>query len=118
MSKCRPWGKSVSIDLYGCNPKTTIDPDGLKKIIAEMIKAIDMIAHGPCYVDRFGEGKLLGYSAMQFIKTSSVTVHLDEVNSRAFIDIFSCKQFSSDGAVAVAQKYFSAKEYKVTELVR
>lgn len=77
-----PWGKSIAIDLYDCPHERLIDPALLKQFIAEVINVVNMEAHGPCYVDRFGEGDILGYSAMQFIKTSSITVHLDEVGNR------------------------------------
>lgn len=114
----KPWGKSVSIDLYDCEHSTVVDPEGLKRFIGELITSVGMVAHGPCYVERFGEGELLGYSAMQFIETSSVTVHLDEVDDRAFIDVFSCKQFTPEAAAALAQKYFGTDKFKVNELVR
>lgn len=118
MKNSKPWGKSVSIDLYDCDHKTMVDPEGLKSFIADLIVSVDMVAHGPCYVDRFGQGELQGYSAMQFIETSSVTVHLDEVGNRAFIDVFSCKQFTADKALELAKKYFRTSKHKVTELVR
>ena len=43
------------------------------------IDAIGMRAHGPLMIERFGDGELEGWSAMQFIETSSITVHADEV---------------------------------------
>jgi len=114
----KPWGKSVSIDLYSCKHSTMIDPEGLKRFIGELVKSVNMVAHGPCYVERFGEGELLGYSAMQFIETSSITVHLDEVDNRAFIDVFSCKEFTPEAAVSLAKKYFGTDKFKVRGLDR
>lgn len=118
MKSYQPWGKLASLDLYDCNHSTMVDAEGLKTFIAELIVAVGMVAHGPCYIDRFGNGKLLGYSAMQFIETSSVTVHLDEVDNRAFIDVFSCKQFSAKKAVSLSKKYFGTSQYKLREMVR
>lgn len=69
-----------------------------------------MVAHGPTYIERFGAGTLEGYSAMQFIETSSITIHCDEVDKRAFIDIFSCKDFDTDTAKHFAAAYFQAKD--------
>jgi hypothetical protein len=43
---------------------------------------------------------------MQFIETSSVTVHADEVSGRCFIDVFSCKPFAAEHATAVAVAHF------------
>ena len=110
MNLSAPWGKSTSINLYDCNRKKLTDPKAIKLFIHKVIKIIDMVAHGPCLVERFGIGKLKGYSAMQFIETSSITVHCDEVGDRAFIDIFSCKNFDAKKAKDYAIKYFGAKK--------
>jgi S-adenosylmethionine decarboxylase len=118
MAKYKPWGYSVSINLFGCKLKLISDPKQIKAYISSLIPKIHMVAHGPCQIDRFGKGKLKGYSAMQFIETSSITVHCDEPGKRAFIDIFSCQKFNTDAAVAFSQDYFQAKSVTFTPLVR
>ena len=113
-----PWGQSAAIDLSGCAPDRLNDPELLKQFVADMVRVVDMEAHGPCHVDRFGEGELSGLSAMQFIKTSAITIHLDEVGRRAFVDIFSCKEFDADKATDFAKEFFQAQQSKVTVLMR
>lgn len=103
-----------AIDLHGCAHERLVDPELLKQFVANVIPLIDMEAHGPCYIDRFGEGDIEGLSAMQFIKTSSITVHLDEVGNRAFIDIFSCKDFDAAAAEKFSKEFFQVKEIKLT----
>ena len=112
----KPWGKSVSIDLHECAHERLIDGELLKEFVLETIKLIGMVAHGPCHVERFGVGP--GLSAMQFIETSTITVHLDEVDNRAFIDVFSCKDFDASKAVGYAKEFFGAQSVKSTVLVR
>ena len=113
-----PWGKSVAIDLHECEHDRLTSPELLKEFVQNVIPLIGMEAHGPCYVDRFGEGDIEGLSAMQFIKTSSIAVHLDEVGNRAFIDIFSCKDFDAAKAAAYSKEFFSARRVKPTVLER
>ena len=43
---------------------------------------------------------------MQFIETSSITVHADEVSGRCFIAVFSCRSFDAHRAAAVAVEHF------------
>ena len=112
------WGKSISIDLHDCEHDRLINPELLKQFVSEAIKILNMKAHGPCYVDRFGEGDIEGWSAMQFIKTSTITVHLDEAGNRAFIDLFSCQDFDADKAQQFAQEFFGATSVTTTVLVR
>jgi hypothetical protein len=46
---------------------------------------------------------------MQFIETSSITVHADEFACRCFIDVFSCRAFDPDVAAAVAVMHFGGR---------
>lgn len=114
----KPWGKSISLDLYGCNLEKISNPATIKEYILAVIKEINMVAHGECHVERFGSGSLEGYSAMQFIETSSITIHCDEPEKRAFIDIFSCKDFDVDHAAEFSKKYFEASDSRLVMLVR
>ncbi|MEO6078046.1 MAG: S-adenosylmethionine decarboxylase, partial [Candidatus Andersenbacteria bacterium] len=116
--KVAPWGKSASIDLHACAHNRLTSKTLLKNFVKEVIDIINMQAHGPCHIDRFGEGNLEGYSAIQFIETSSITVHLDERWDRAFIDIFSCKDFDADKALSFCKEYFGAKQSKIVVLDR
>ena len=106
------------IDLYDCQHDRLVDPKLLQEFIAKVIPLIGMVAHGPSYIDRFGAGDIEGYSAMQFIETSSITVHLDEVGNRAFIDIFSCKEFEPRVAEEFSQTFFKAAQSTVAVFMR
>lgn len=108
-STYKPWGKSLSINLFDCDISKISHPDSIKLYISEVIAIIDMVAYGPCHIERFGHGDLEGYSAMQFIETSSITIHCDEPKRRCFIDIFSCKDFDSNKAKEFSKEYFGAQ---------
>lgn len=43
---------------------------------------------------------------MQFIETSTITVHADEVFGRCFVDVFSCRPFDPDRVALVAIEHF------------
>jgi S-adenosylmethionine/arginine decarboxylase-like enzyme len=101
-----PWGMLAAIDLHGCERSRLEDPDTLRAFVPSLIDAIGMRAHGPLALDRFGDGELQGWSALQFIETSSITVHADEVSGRCFVDIFSCRPFDADAAAAIAVAHF------------
>lgn len=92
----------AAIDLHGCERSRLEDPDTLRRFVPSLIDAIGMRAHGPLTLDRFGDGELEGWSAMQAIETSSITVHADEVAGRCFVDVFSCRPFNPEVAAEVA----------------
>lgn len=101
-----PWGMLAAIDLHGCDRERLADPDALRRFVPAVIAAIGMQAHGPLHLERFGDAELEGWSAMQFIETSSVTLHADEVWGRCFVDVFSCRPFDADVAAEVAVEHF------------
>ncbi|HEX2413855.1 MAG TPA: S-adenosylmethionine decarboxylase [Thermoleophilaceae bacterium] len=101
-----PWGMLAAIDLHDCDTGRLSDPDNLRRFVPAVIDAIGMQAHGPLAIDRFGDGELEGWSALQFIETSSITVHADEVFARCFVDIFSCRPFVPELAADIAVEHF------------
>ena len=101
-----PWGILAAIDPHDCDPEKLADPDVIRRFVPSVIDAIGMRAHGGLHLERFGDGDLEGWSAMQFIETSSITLHADEVLRRCFVDIFSCRPFDSGVAAEIAVEYF------------
>ena len=101
-----PWGMLAAIDLHGCEIASLADPATIRAFVPAVIAAIGMCAHGPLRLERFGAAELEGWSAMQFIETSSITVHADEVSGRCFVDVFSCRPFDAERAAAVALEHF------------
>jgi hypothetical protein len=101
-----PWGMLAAIDLHGSDRTRLADPDNIRRFVPALIAAIGMRAHGPLMIDRFGDGELEGWSALQFIETSSITIHADEVFARCFVDVFSCQPFDPDVAAAIAVEHF------------
>lgn len=118
MSKIKPWGAIICVDLINCD-KNQINNDKIyKKFVKELCSVIKMKTHGPLRIERFGKGSLYGPSFYQFIETSSITAHFDIVNSRAFIDIFSCKNFDAKKAEKFCKDFFKAKKSKATFIKR
>jgi S-adenosylmethionine/arginine decarboxylase-like enzyme len=101
-----PWGMMAAIDLHDCDRERLADPDTIRAFVPHVVDAIGMVAHGPTLLERFGEGELAGWSAIQFIETSSLTIHADEFGGRCYIDVFSCKAFDVEVAAGIAIRYF------------
>lgn len=112
------WGMVASIDLYGCHPRSIKSPEKIQELIDGLCGAIQMKKFGEALIQRFAEGALEGYSAVQFIETSSITIHFDETKNRAFIDVFSCKFFEPKTAERFCQKFLEAKSAKTRHYLR
>lgn len=114
--KC--WGIVGSVTVYQCNGVFIKTPVKIQEFVDRLCEKIGMVKHGPTLIERFAEGTLEGYSAMQFIETSSITLHFDETENRAFIDIFSCKYFDPELARAFSQEFFEGSSSSVVHLLR
>ncbi|PIR94152.1 S-adenosylmethionine decarboxylase [Candidatus Falkowbacteria bacterium CG10_big_fil_rev_8_21_14_0_10_39_11] len=115
----KAWGLIAVVNLYDCNHEMIQSPAKIRQYVKELCQKIKMIPYGPTMVKKFGSGCLEGYSALQFIETSSITLHFDDKNGdRAFIDIFSCKYFETKDALAFSQEFFQAKKAKIKVIVR
>lgn len=116
--KLMEWGKLVIINLYNCSKELITNKKKIKKFVGELCKKLNMKRFGPTRIKRFGEGSLKGYSAIQFLSTSSITLHFDEEEKRAFIDIFSCKNFDSEVAEKFSKDFFKAEKSRKRILLR
>lgn len=110
----KSWGMVASIDVYQCNHKKITSKKEIQKFVRALCQAIKMKPHGPTMIERFAEGELAGHSALQFIETSSITMHFDDQHdNRAFIDIFSCKYFDHKEAEKFCRDFLEGKKSKV-----
>ena len=112
------WGQLLSLDLYDCDREIITNKKELAKFCLALCDEIEMVPYGQPIVKRFGDGDLEGNTAMQFIQTSNITVHCDEVYNRTFIDIFSCKTFSTPQAKKFCKNFFKAKKIKFQNTYR
>jgi len=104
------YGQEVIIDLHNVNP----DFFQMKHVrhYAEKLCEIIKMKKGPIYV--WGDDKSLGtmhnpkadgISCVQFLYTSSITIHaLDELQ-KVFVNIFSCRQFDADKAMKFTMQH-------------
>ncbi len=108
----------ASVDVSGCKRELISNPEPIREFIIALCEEIKMKRHGEAMIERFAEGALEGYSALQFIETSSITMHFDEGENRAFIDIFSCKYFDPKQAERFCKTYLGGTNSKLIHFFR
>ena len=110
------YGKSVSIDLHGCNADF-FTRKYLRNFVKALCVEIDMTPAKLVWWD-YGtddEAKaeapahLKGVSLVQFIETSTIVVHtLDDLGA-VYLDLFSCKDFNTLKVGQFAKDYFQGE---------
>ena len=105
----KQWGLLVSIDLGECDHAKISDGEYIAQFARDLADEIRMKRYGEPYVVYFGaEPKVMGYSLCQLIETSMISGHFAEDTDRAFIDIFSCREFPPAKTAEYVKKYFGA----------
>jgi len=110
------WGLMVSVDLGKCDPKKIASKEVITQFAIDLAEYINMKRYGDPMVVMFGDSpKVHGYSLVQLIETSLISGHFAEDSDRAFIDVFSCREFPPKKTAEFCQKYFGAKnmEYSI-----
>ncbi len=105
------WGLLISIDLGECDHSKIASKEHITQYAIDLAKHINMKRYGEPQVVFFGdEPKVQGYSLVQLIETSLISGHFAEDTDRAFVDIFSCREFGPEDAAKYTQEYFGAKK--------
>jgi len=116
--------KELILDLVHCNPVLFT-----RKVIRVYFKKvcilIDMERGKLCWWDdlytpeeeKETEPHLVGTSAVQFIRTSNITIHTLDILKRVYINIFSCKDFDEKVAIAFSKDWFQG-DIKSKKIIR
>ncbi|MDR1404412.1 MAG: S-adenosylmethionine decarboxylase [Candidatus Methanoplasma sp.] len=113
------WGLAVSIDLGECDHGKISSKEHITKFAVDLANFINMKRYGEPLVVFFGdEPKVQGYSLVQLIETSQISGHFAESTDRAFIDVFSCKEFPPKRTAEYVKEFFGAKKMEFTVLFR
>jgi len=111
------YGKHLILTARCCNKKI-LDVEAMKKFVTVLTKRIHMVAYGDPVVARFGKGIEVGISAVQLIETSAITIHTNDQSRDMYLDVFSCKTFNEEKAVAFVKKTFSPRRINAQVLLR
>ncbi|MCH7573593.1 MAG: S-adenosylmethionine decarboxylase [Candidatus Marinimicrobia bacterium] len=118
------YGKSISIDLHGCNA----DDFTRRKLRQFVLALCDYIKMTPAkrvwwdyrwspWAKREAPAHLKGTSLVQFIQTSTIVIHtLDDLGT-VYIDLFSCSTFSATDVIYFCKNWFGGKvvNHSITE---
>lgn len=119
------YGKELILDISVCD-SSKFNRESITKYFRDICNLIGMTREKLYWWDYEGHPEeyekapahLKGISAIQFIKTSNITIHALDVLKKVFINIFSCKDFDEKKAVEFSRRWFCGKKYKFKVIVR
>ena len=119
------YGKELILDLHDCEVSAFNHKD-IESFMDDLCKAIGMTQCALHFWDDLDTPEnekqtsphTVGTSAVQFILTSNVTIHTLNLLEAVYLNIFSCKDFDADAAVAVALDWFGGAIVTKVEIDR
>ena len=112
----KPYGSELILDLHNCDP-TTLTRKHIRNYFKEICSLIDMERtdlhwwddlHTP-EEEKETEPHLKGTTAIQFIKTSNITIHTLDLLKSVYLNIFSCKDFDPEIVKQFTEEWFKGK---------
>ncbi len=108
-----PYGVELILDLHECDV-TTFNRSSLENYFIEVCDLIDMQRCELHFWDDLNTPEeekqtsphTTGTSAIQFILTSNITIHTLDILQKVFINIFTCKDFSTSDAEKFTAEWF------------
>jgi len=120
------YGKEVIMDLYDCDI-SKFNREDIEIYFKELCGLIDMEKCDLHFWDYVGctqeeideePDHLIGTSAVQFIRTSTIVIHTLEILKTIYLNVFSCKDFEPEDVVQFSQKFFKGKLKNSTTIDR
>lgn len=119
------YGKELILDLADCD-SWLFQRIHIKEYFHKLCRRIDM---EPCEyhfwddletpeAEKETEPHLVGTSAIQFIKTSNITIHTLDILKTVYLNIFSCKDFDEYIAAEFSEDWFRGRITKSTVITR
>ncbi len=112
----KPYGKELIHDLHNCDP-ATFTRKHIRNYFKKLCSLIDMERadlhlwydlHNP-EEEKETEPHLKGTTAIQFIKTSNITIHTLDLLKSVYLNIFSCKDFDPEIVKQFTEEWFKGK---------
>ena len=109
------FGLHVTIDASGCNKRKLASVTLVYDILDKLPEKIGMTKMTLPYVakwlDKFAHGTE-GVSGFVMIAESHISIHTFPDQDYVFMDIFSCRGFDAEKAIAYLTRAFEAKKYE------
>ncbi len=120
----KEYGQHLILDIHGCDTDL-FNRDAIRRFMKLLCKEINMTRSRLYFWDYDSEEErnaapshLAGVSAVQFITTSTITLHTLDKLRLVYLDIFSCKTFQQDAAIKFCENWFRGTVKKSTFITR
>jgi S-adenosylmethionine/arginine decarboxylase-like enzyme len=99
------WGKELILDC-GKGNSATRDKNAIRDFLLDLVPSIKMESFGEPILEHFGNDDATGWTAIQLITTSNITIHFCDKTGDVYLNLFSCKDFDDIEVIRKVQLAF------------
>ena len=117
------FGRELIIDADDCKGNIT-DKDYIQKFINELVQTLGMKKKGDTIFEYFEDNDynrtrdIVGYSVVQIISLSNITLHINEISKTFYVNIFTCGELDDLKAILLFSEYFKPMKMKKQIIIR
>ena len=116
MSSNTPWGYHYMIDGANCKTDKLNDKKHIQEFIDELCKISGMKKKGNTIFEYFEDNEynrerdIVGYTVVQIISLSNITLHINEISRTIYFDFFTCGDFCEFKVLLLLSDYFQPQK--------
>jgi S-adenosylmethionine/arginine decarboxylase-like enzyme len=119
------FGRHLIIDANECDKNNIRDVETIEHFIDDLCNIGNMTRKGDLIIETFDETEfniendLVGYSIVQIISLSNITIHINFISQTVYFDYFTCsKDLKENEVIELFNNYFKPKTIKKIILER
>ena len=117
------FGTELIIDADDCKGNIT-DKEYIQKFIDEVVQTMGMKKKGNTIFEYFEDNEynrerdIVGYSVVQIISLSNITLHINEISKTFYVNIFTCGELDELKVILLFSEYFKPMKMKKQIIIR
>jgi S-adenosylmethionine/arginine decarboxylase-like enzyme len=106
------FGSHLILDANNCDEEKIKDIDNIEEFIYDLCELGNMTRKGNLIIEVFEDNKfnrekdIVGYSVVQIISLSNITIHINFISKTVYLDFFTCGELNDSKVIKLFQNYF------------
>jgi S-adenosylmethionine/arginine decarboxylase-like enzyme len=117
------FGTELLMDCKNCSGSIN-DKNNIQSFIDELVLKSDMKKKGDTLFEYFEDNEynrerdIVGYSVVQIISLSNITLHINDISRSLYLNFFTCGNINESLVVSLIKQYFCPDKFKLIILDR
>jgi S-adenosylmethionine/arginine decarboxylase-like enzyme len=106
------FGSHLILDANNCDEEKIKDLENINNFITGLCELGNMKRKGNLIVEEFEDNEfnrekdIVGYSVVQIISLSNITIHINFISKTVYLDFFTCGDLFDSKVIKLFQNYF------------